>query len=76
MLKECQRTICFLSSPLRNIDKTHLPKIIFSMFLSYLLLESKRVENNIFEGMTSICLNIISKQFKHDLNLQHIFYLF
>jgi len=35
------------------------------------------IENNIFEGITYlyISLNIVSKQFKHNLNLQHILFI-
>jgi len=31
------------------------------------------IENNIFEGMTLICLNMVSKQFELNLNLQYYF---
>jgi len=49
------------------------------MFLSNLRVKSPNtkniLENNIFEGMTSMYLNIVTKQFKH-FNLQHIFVYF
>jgi len=41
--------------PTHNIDKTHLHKIIFSMFLSHPSVKSpvtKKIENNILDGMT------------------------
>jgi len=41
--------------PTRNIDKTHLRRIIFYKFLSNLRVKSpitKKMDNNIFEGMT------------------------
>ena len=57
----------------------HLRRIIFSMILSNLRVKTpitKKIENNIVEGMTSIYQNMDSKQFKHRLNLQHYFVYF
>jgi len=45
------------------------------MFLSNLRIKSpisKKMEKNIFDGMASNCLNIVSKQFKHHFNLQNV----
>jgi len=47
-----------------NIDKTHLHRIIFSIFLSNLRVESpitNNTENNIFEGMTHQFVLILSQ---------------
>jgi len=58
----------FFVWPMLNIEKMHLCKIIFLIFLSNLRVKlpiTKTIDNNIFEGMTLICLNIVSKQFKH-----------
>jgi len=75
-----QRTVYFLFlAHAGNIDKTHSSRIFVFMFLNNLIVISsiqKTIENNIFEGMISICLNIILKQFKHNLNVQYIFFLF
>jgi len=74
-LVDANALFVFSLCPIRIIDKTHLHRIIFFIFLSNLRVKlpiTKTIENNIFEDMLrirSICLNtlnIVSKQFKHN----------
>jgi len=68
MLRVCQLFV-FSLWPTRNIDKMHLHKIVFSMFLSTLRVKSpitKKIKNNIFEGMTYQCYILMLFDFVFD----------
>lgn len=66
--------------PIRNIDKTHLCRIVFPMFLIKLRVKSpitKIIEDNIFEVMDILVLNILfylllDFQNKNNINLNDV----